>query len=97
MRAGRAGRFRNAGCQIEWPGIEHGKLPIEQIDQLRAVLNIRNNRANAVASIDPAEYVGRAVCQGHFIIFRRGEQPGNGGADLSRTDHDDVLHEPSLG
>jgi hypothetical protein len=45
MRAGRAGRFRNAGCQIERAGIEHGELPIEQIDQLRTVLDIRDSGA----------------------------------------------------
>ena len=28
MCAGRAGRFRDAGCQMERAGIEHGELPM---------------------------------------------------------------------
>jgi hypothetical protein len=39
-------RFRNPGCQIEGTGVEYRKLPVEQIDQLRAVLKICNRGAN---------------------------------------------------
>jgi hypothetical protein len=34
MGTGRSGRFRDVLRQTEGGGVEHGKLPVQQIDQL---------------------------------------------------------------
>jgi hypothetical protein len=35
------------------------------------------------------------ACQGHLVVARRGEQPGDGGAYFAGADHDDIFHTPS--
>ena len=81
--------------QVEGGGIEHGKLPVQEIDQLRAVLDIRRYGTDALAVVAAGQNFGRAIGQGHLVVARRGEQLGHGGADLAGADHDDILHAPS--
>src|ERR1700730_2632084 len=49
-------------------------------------------RCEAFVSVEAAKNFGRAICQGDFVVARRGEQPGDRNAYFSGTNHDDVLH-----
>src|SRR6516225_5690181 len=92
MGTGRSGRSRDELRQSKRGRIEHSKLPVQQIDQLWAVLDVRSHDANALVSVEVAKNFGRAICQGHLIVASRGEQPGDGGAYFAGADHDDIFH-----
>src|SRR5947209_17203586 len=77
---------------MEGGGIEHRKLAVEQIDQLCFVLDIRSHDTNTFSAIKVTKNLRRAIGKGHLVIAGRGEQPGDGGANLAGTDHNDVLH-----
>ena len=36
-------------------------------------LDIRNRDANTFVAVEAIKYIGRAVCQGHLVVARRGE------------------------
>jgi hypothetical protein len=77
-------------------GVEHGKLPIQQIDQLRAVSHVRRGEPNPFVSLHAIERFGRTVSQGHPVPAGRGEQPGDGRPYLPGADDDDILHAASM-
>jgi hypothetical protein len=71
--SGGDGRFRDVRRQLERGGIEDGKLPIQQIDELGAILNIDRHALNAFVSTRAIENFRRAIREDYLIVSCRGQ------------------------
>jgi hypothetical protein len=94
--SGGFGGFRNVCRQLERGSIEDGKLPIQQIDELGAILNIDRRVLNVFVLTQAIENFGRAVGQGDLVVSCRGQQSSDSRTYLARPNDDNVFH-PSSG
>jgi hypothetical protein len=79
---------------VKGRSVQDRKLPIEQMDKLSAIFNIRGHTANPLVTIESTENFRRTIRQRDLIVSCRGEHGRDSRTYFAGADNDNVLHQP---